>query len=703
MSAQDDPSRIELLAPAGKWDVLEAVLAAGADAVYLGGKKYNMRLHRRDFNFTDEELRSAVALAHERGARIYVTVNNLLTNAELDELPGYLRFLEEIAADGIIIQDLGVAQLARELGFRVPIHASVMMNTHNLEGLRLLKELGVTRVILGREITLADIKLWHAQTDMELEYFTHGDMCYSQSSQCYHSGMLFGESSNRGRCLKPCRWPFELVDRETGAVLAPGAAADGPYFLAVKDICLLPFLPDVIDAGVRSLKIEGRMRDAGFLAPLIGFYRRALDSYHADPLAYRFDWDEFHELERGRVRDLSPLYAFGNPGPDSVGYTGEREPRFFSSAAREPEIGQGDIQVNPLPVRDEQAMSPEEIRPLLAVKTGSLEAALAALEHGADLIYTSGESFLSQTRPWRPGDFAELLDAAQKKGSSPAARPPRAQVVIGLPRITMPAEMGRVNGLLAAIRELQPEPDGIMVTNLGTVFAARNTGLPLYADYSCNIANARAAGLLQSYGAVQATAPLEFQAEEILGLPARSSLPLEAVIHGQLPGMVSDHCLPAALLDGGTRYQICSGSCRRRRFGLRDTAGLVHPVEIDTNCRNHLFMAHELALLPYLRSFYGAGFRSLRLEIPGYSAAEAGVVTALYRSNIDRLWPDPDAYAFDASDWERLLGSRKVPFGTGPYTRGVRVRGTLAGAGGRNKQSKRAVRINTSSRRGHRP
>lgn len=677
MSAENYPTRIELLAPAGKWDVLEAVLAAGADAVYLGGKKYNMRLHLKDFNFTDEELRAAVAHTHERGARIYVTVNNLLTNAEMDELPGYLQFLDEIAPDGIIIQDLGVAQLARELGIRAPIHASVMMNTHNLEGLRLLKELGISRVILGREIALADIKLWRSQIDLEMEYFTHGDMCFSQSSQCYHSGMLFGESSNRGRCLKPCRWPFELVDRETGAVLAPGAA--GPYFLAIKDICLLPFLPEVIDAGVCSLKIEGRMRDAGFLAPLIGFYRRALDRYYADPFNYQFDWDEFHELERGRVRDLNPLYAFGNPGPGSVGYTGEHEPRFFSNAVREPEIRAGDITANPLPP---QAFA-SRIRPLLAVKAGSLEAALAALEHGADLIYTSGESWLSQTRPWRPGDFAELLDAAQPL---PASRLSRAQVVIGMPRITMPAEMGRVNGLLAAIRELQPQPDGIMVTNLGTIFAARTTGLPLYADYSCNIANARSAALLQSYGAVQAAAPLEFQAKEVLALPARSSLALEAVIHGQLPGMVSDHCLPAALLDGATRFQICSGSCRRRRFGLRDATGMVHPLEIDTNCRNHLFMAHELALLPYLRSFYGAGFRSLRLEIAGYGAEEAGAATALYRSNIDRLWSDPEAYAFDASDWERLLRSRKGPFGTGPYTRGVRIRGMGSAAGSRQSE-----------------
>jgi putative protease len=675
--------------------VLEAVIAAGADAVYLGGKKYNMRLHRKEFNFTDEDLRSVVSYAHERSVKVYVTVNNLLTNTEIDDLGGYLQFLEQIATDGIIAQDLGVIQLAHDLNLRLPLHASVMMNAHNLEGLQLLKDLGIRRVILGREVTLSDIKLWHSQTDLELEYFAHGDMCFSQSSQCYLCGMLFGESSNRGRCLKPCRWPFELIDRETGSVLAPGGAATapgqrsgntGPYLLAVKDICLLPFLPEVIDAGVCSLKIEGRMREAGFLGDLIGFYRRALDRYYADPCSYQFDWDEYRELEQMRVRDMSPLYAFGNPGPTSVGYTGEHEPRFFSSAMREPEITLSDLQVNPLPVRDASSGSvpsghggpdaSQGNRPLLAVKTGSLTAALAALEHGADLIYTSGESFLSQGQPWRPGDLAELLTAAHLRGGKwevGSGNRRQALVVIGTPRITMPSEIGRVHRFLSDLLELQPQPDGILVTNLGTIFAASSTGRPLYADYSCNVANGRAAALLQSYGAVQTTAPLEFRAEEILALPVRSPLAVEAVVHGQLPGMVSDHCLPAALLDGGTRFQICSGSCRRQRFGLRDAAGMVHPLEIDTSCRNHLFMAHELALLPYLRSFYGAGFGSLRLEIPCYNAAEAGAVTALYRTNIDRLWKDPEAYEFATADWEQLLQVRTATFGAGPYLRGVQV------------------------------
>jgi putative protease len=667
---------VELLAPVGKWDVLEAVIAAGADAVYLGGKRYNMRLFYKNLNFDDESLRSAVAYAHEREVKVYVTVNNLFTNAEIDDLASFLKYLEEIEADGIIVQDLGVVRLAQEIGLRVPLHASVMMNAHSLEALRFCQELGIARVVVSRNASLADIKYWHEQSDLELEYFIHGMMCFSQDGQCYWSGMQFGQSSNRGRCLMLCRWPFELIDRETVDVLAPGDAPAtgghpgpaGPYFLATKDLCLLPFIPEMINTGICSLKIEGRLESAGYLAALTGFYHRALDRYAADPDGYRFDWDEFQELYRMRVRDFSPLYAFGNPGPLSIGYTGEREPLFFSRATREHAITAVNTPFNP------SRLTPNTLerqgRPLLAVKVGSLDAALAALEQGADLIYTSGDTFAWQD-PWHPADLARLLSAAS--ASLSAYHPPaQALVVAGTPRITMPSEIGRTHRFLAALMELQPRPDGILAGNVGVIQAARTTGLPIYADFSCNVANARTAALLQAYGVVQATAALEFRAEEILALPARSPLAMEAVVHGQLPCLISDHCIPAALLDDATRLQICSGACRQRRFGLRDEAGMIHPLETDTDCRSHLFLAHELALLPYLRSLYGAGFHSLRLEIPGYNAAEAGAVTALYRANIDRLWGDPATYEFVPGDWDRLLQVRKATFGAGPYLRGVK-------------------------------
>jgi putative protease len=513
-------------------------------------------------------------------------------------------------------------------------------------------------VILGRELTLDDIKLIHSKTSLELEYFTHGDMCFSQSGQCYHSGMLFGKSSNRGQCLKPCRWAFELVDRETDEVIP--VQVPGPYFMAVKDISLLPFLPDVIDSGICSLKLEGRMRPAEFLEPLVGFYRRALDRYYKNPVGYTFDWDEFLQFQEMRVRDLSPLYSFGNPGAPSIDYTGKREPRFFSRALKEPMISEEDWKNSPL---TSPPCAVNKDKPLLSVKVGSKTAALEALENGADLVYTSGESFLSQDKPWELADFAVILDRAKELGK---------KVVAGLPRIVMPHEMDRTFYLLENIKDY--DIDGLLVTNLGTVYAAaKTTGLPLYADYSCNIANQAAAELFKDYQVIQGTASIELHWDEVMAMTGKG-LPVEAVIHGNLPTMVTEYCLPAALLEGTTRHQLCSGICRNRLYGLKDTAGQVHAVEIDQNCRNHIYMANDLAILPYLNIFYGAGFASLRLEIPLYNADEAGAVTNLYRQEIDGLWDDPTNYTFSESSWQQLLKIKKGPFGTGPYTKGEKIK-----------------------------
>ena len=265
-------------------------------------------------------------------------------------------------------------------------------------------------------------------------------------------------------------------------------------------------------------------------------------------------------------------------------------------------------------------------------------------------------------KPWEFADFPEVVSKAQELGK---------RVVVGLPRITMPWEMERTLLFLKQIEEVRP--DGIMVTNLGTIYAAaKTTDLPLYADYSCNTANQEAVNLLKSYRVVQVTAPLEFCCAEVLAMPEDHQT-VEAVIHGMLPTMVSDHCLPASVLKGKTKHQFCGAPCRKRNYGLKDSEGQVHILEMDQNCRNHIFLANELALLPYLRSFYEAGFASLRLEIPLYKADEAAAVTALYRKEIDKLWEMGQFYTFDKSSWQQLTEVRNVPMGTGPYTTGVKA------------------------------
>ena len=324
---------VELLAPAGTWDAMTAGIEAGADAVYLGGKHFNMRLHEGDFNFDDKRLKEAVDYAHAHGVHLYITLNNLISNEELPALRDYLSYLSEIRPDAILVQDFAVLELVHEMGITIPLHTSVMMNTHNEHAIEKLKEYGITRIVVGREMTLSELALFRVRTGIEVEYFMHGDMCISESGQCIHSGVLFGQSGNRGRCMKICRWPFTLINEETGAVL--DADSPGPYKLALKDMCMYRSIPELIQAGVHSFKIEGRMRSPTFIARLVSTYRKAIDAYIADPNGYATDEEGWRTLYENRVRDYTTTFAFGQPTAIDIGMTGEREPRFFSQAIEE--------------------------------------------------------------------------------------------------------------------------------------------------------------------------------------------------------------------------------------------------------------------------------------------------------------------------------------------------------------------------------
>jgi U32 family peptidase len=196
---------LELLAPAGKMEVLQQVVAAGADAVYLGGKRFNMRALKNDFNFTDEEIRSAVEFTHQRGRKIYITINNLYDSSEMNDIVDYLLFLKETGVDALIVQDLGIVDLCSQMGLDMPLHASVQMGIANLEAVKVLETQGFTRVILSKNVSLNEIREISAGTGLGIEYFVHGDLCISHTGQCYMSSFVSGKSGNQGKCQKPCR------------------------------------------------------------------------------------------------------------------------------------------------------------------------------------------------------------------------------------------------------------------------------------------------------------------------------------------------------------------------------------------------------------------------------------------------------------------------------------------------------------------
>ena len=272
--------KAELLAPAGSYAKFLTALHFNADAVYIGGKQFSLRTFAD--NFTAEELQNAVALAHEKGKKVYVTANVFARNADFSQLKEYFRYLSEIGADAAIVSDPGAVYALKSVAPALPVHLSTQANTTNKYAVKFWKEQGVERVILARELSIAEIaEIRDFVPDIELEAFVHGAMCISYSGRCLLSDYLDGRSSNRGACVQACRWRYELraqnAPGENPAWLPIEEDGKGAYILNSKDLNMLAYLSDLEGAGIRSFKIEGRMKSGYYLATVINAYRRAMD------------------------------------------------------------------------------------------------------------------------------------------------------------------------------------------------------------------------------------------------------------------------------------------------------------------------------------------------------------------------------------------------------------------------------------------
>ena len=313
--------KTELLAPAGSYEAFEAALGAGADAVYVGGPDFGARAYAK--NFTGEELLRAIRTAHIHGRKLYLTVNTLLKNKELTErlydalLPCY-----EEGLDAVIVQDFGVLRFIRRTFPDLHIHASTQMAVTGAEGMKFLEELGVTRVVTARELSLGEISAMHRASSLEIESFVHGALCYSVSGQCLMSSILGGRSGNRGRCAQPCRLPYQVKDDRGRTVTREKDLCP----LSLKDICTLDILPDIVDAGVFSLKIEGRMKQPEYTAGVTGMYRKYLDILENNR-------EEYHVAEEDRQK-LLDIFSRGGScagyyrqhnGPSMMAFSNEKK------------------------------------------------------------------------------------------------------------------------------------------------------------------------------------------------------------------------------------------------------------------------------------------------------------------------------------------------------------------------------------------
>ena len=299
----------ELLAPAGTMEKLQMALAYGADAAYLGGAQFGLRAFGG--NFTNEEIRAAVNLAHGVGKKIYVTVNVFPHNDDLVSLPDYLRFLADVEVDAVLVADLGVFILAREVAPQLPVHISTQANNVNWRTVRAWQELGAERVVLARELSREEIREIRRHTDVELELFVHGAMCISYSGRCLLSSYFTGRDANRGGCAQSCRWKYALVEESRPGECYPiEEDARGTYIMNSKDLCLLPYLDEVVDSGIDSLKIEGRMKSVHYVASVVKAYRMALDACLTDT-SYKVREEWLTELEKVSHRSYTTGFFFG--------------------------------------------------------------------------------------------------------------------------------------------------------------------------------------------------------------------------------------------------------------------------------------------------------------------------------------------------------------------------------------------------------
>ena len=313
------PRKAELLAPAGNFEKLEIAIHYGANAVYLAGKEFSLRNFSQ--NFTLDELQHAVRYARKHHVKVYAACNVFPKNAEQNSIVEYLHSLGEIGIDALIIADPGIFMTASKVIPQIPIHLSTQANTTNQKSALFWQTLGIKRVNLARELSLKEIKEVALHCDLEIEAFVHGSMCIAYSGRCLLSSFMANRDSNRGMCAQSCRWKYAVVEELRPGQYMPIAEDDrGSYMFSSKDLCMIGHIPEIIESGIVSLKIEGRMRGINYLASAVKVYREAIDAYYENPEDYMTQKDWLYELETVSNRSYSTGFYFDDPHQISPAY-----------------------------------------------------------------------------------------------------------------------------------------------------------------------------------------------------------------------------------------------------------------------------------------------------------------------------------------------------------------------------------------------
>lgn len=313
--------KMELLAPAGDLEKLKIAIDYGADAVYFGGEAFGLRAGAG--NFTKEEIREGAKYAHERGKRIYMTVNIFAHNEDIRLLPDFLRGIADLEIDAFLVSDPGVIAVFREILPDAVLHLSTQANTTNYMTAKFWYDMGISRIVTAREMSFEELREFRREIpeDMEIEAFVHGAMCISYSGRCLMSNFMTVRDANRGACAHPCRWNYSLMEeKRPGEYFPVEEDQRGTYVFNSKDLCMIGHIPEMVEAGIASAKIEGRMKTIFYAATVVRVYREAIDRYYADPASYRFRPEWLEELSKVSNRHFTTGFFLGRPDESAQNY-----------------------------------------------------------------------------------------------------------------------------------------------------------------------------------------------------------------------------------------------------------------------------------------------------------------------------------------------------------------------------------------------
>ena len=655
---------IELLSPAGSPEAVIAAVQNGADAIYMGLGNFNAR--RGAKNFTDEEFERSMRYCRIRGCKVYVTLNTLVNDREIAQAVESARLASQLGADGIIIQDLGLAYAIRQALPDIPLHASTQMSIHNLAGVEAAAEMGMTRAVLARELSLEQIKFITQHASIETEVFVHGALCFCQSGQCYMSALIGRRSGNRGMCAQPCRMQYSL-----------GGRMDD-YPMSLKDNCLVDRLRELEDAGVACLKIEGRMKRPEYTAIVTKIYSKALKE-HRQPSA-----EEMETLEKAFTRQGFTQGYFNGDKKDMFGRREEPDKdteKLFTLARK----GYSEGELRRVPVHFYTVA--EKGMPVKAIafdNDGNRAAAMGGVPEkargqGLTATYITEQMFKTGGTPYNcvenraqadPGLYlpaSEINDLRRRlvsELSEQRAKPPirrvgklpekpKGKLPTGDPAMIFQvlteeqlspelaalkpqylyvpltlmtekldllrpfAEQGTIpvavlprviaDNEAAAVYDMLSRmfDQGVneaLVGNLGHAMLAKKAGMKLRGDFGLNTFNALSMEVIRQAGFISATASFELRLSQIRDMI--KPLDTELIIYGRIPLMVSDQCI----------IRHSAGRCNCQTPGqMADRMGSVFPVVKEFGCRNVIYNAHKLYLADKAEDVYAAGAWGLRM------------------------------------------------------------------------------------------